>query len=91
MEKRHEVGDSNAMGWLVTIAFHEALALLRKRRYERSEDGVERRDARPSPDFIHETATPTTLQPPNRPPTLTTGGPMNGVRSPTLSLGGSTS
>lgn len=53
-KKRHEVRDGNAMGWLVTVAFHEALTLLRKRRFERSEDGAERPDGRPTPDLVRE-------------------------------------
>lgn len=52
--KRHEVRDGNAMGWLVTVAFHEALALLSKRRSETPVDGAERADARTSPDLIRE-------------------------------------
>lgn len=52
--KRHEIRDGNAMGWLVTVALHEALALLRKRRFERPGDGAEPADARTSPDLIRE-------------------------------------
>lgn len=52
--KRYEVRDGNPMGWLVTVAFHEALALLRNRRFERQSDGPEPEDVRTHPSLITE-------------------------------------
>ncbi len=69
--KRYEVRDGNPMGWLVTVtvAFHEAMALLGKRRFERQGDRPETEDVRTHPGLIteaHETLEPLAGLTPNQ-------------------------
>ncbi|MBA2630334.1 MAG: sigma-70 family RNA polymerase sigma factor [Thermoleophilaceae bacterium] len=49
--KREQLLDDNLMGWLVTVGRHEALAVLRRRRFELLVDGgVEPADRRSCPE-----------------------------------------